>query len=191
MKVRMIEIVSYESQLITTWGEGCGSGGCHRAISVYAKGDPGQPSEELPWAPWDDPAIWPKACEYCGAAVPEGKGPTSGSKQPIWSSGQGRPQPGDMWWEPGHFKHPFHWDNETDPRGHLMVICPNGIQWDIDSRARNCTMKEDRTHRCWVRQGEPPNITVGKGGFTCSAGAGSIQAGDYHGFLRNGEFVSC
>ncbi len=30
---------------------------------------------------------------------------------------------------------------------------------------------------------------VDKNGLTCAAGAGSIQAGDYHGFLRDGEFT--
>jgi len=70
------------------------------------------------------------------------------------------------------------------------VILPNGIPWDIDSRAGNCALKDDRLHRCWVRTGEPPDVTVGKsGGPTCAAGAGSIQGGDWHGFLRNGELV--
>lgn len=32
-------------------------------------------------------------------------------------------------------------------------------------------------------------ITVDKNGTTCAAGAGSISAGPYHGFLRNGQLV--
>lgn len=68
----------------------------------------------------------------------------------------------------------------------LAVILPNGREWMIDAEASNCTRKGDRTHKCWVRHGEPPNITVGKDGETCDAGAGSIMAGDYHGFLRDG-----
>lgn len=69
----------------------------------------------------------------------------------------------------------------------LMVICPNGSPWNIDSRASNCTMPYDYSHRCWVRTGTPPKVTVDKGGHTCAAGAGSIMAygprdvGDYHG----------
>ena len=70
----------------------------------------------------------------------------------------------------------------------LYVILPNGKQWAIDGRASNCSMPEDSEHRCWVRHGEPPFITVDKNGNTCAAGGGSIQAGDYHGFLRNGVF---
>lgn len=70
----------------------------------------------------------------------------------------------------------------------LAVICPDGREWLIDGRANNCTMPQDNAHRCWVRHGTPPNITVDKDGLTCGAGGGSIQTPGYHGFLRNGEF---
>jgi hypothetical protein len=72
-----------------------------------------------------------------------------------------------------------------DDGPHLIVMTPGG-QWNIDSRASNCTLPYDYEHRCWVRHGEPPNITVDKQGLTCTAGAGSIQCGDYHGFLVAG-----
>lgn len=77
----------------------------------------------------------------------------------------------------------------TGPDGrYLIVICPNGQQWTVDGRASNCTMRDDETHRCWVRHGRPEDGTlhVDKNGHTCAAGAGSILAGDYHGFLHNG-----
>jgi hypothetical protein len=86
-------------------------------------------------------------------------------------------------------------DSDKGPDGRcLVVVCPNGCEWMIDGPASNCTMPQDRgpfssSHRCWVRHGEPPNITVDKAGRTCAAGAGSIQAGDYHGFLRDGAFT--
>lgn len=70
----------------------------------------------------------------------------------------------------------------------LCVMTPGGI-WRIDCRASNCTLPYDYEHRCWVRHGEPPNITVDKAGLTCAAGAGSIQVGSYHGFLRDGELT--
>jgi hypothetical protein len=95
--------------------------------------------------------------------------------------------PGAMWfaiWYPINFE----WQNEAGP--HLIVVLPNGRLWDIDDRANNCTLPNDATHRCWVRHGETPLVTVDKAGPTCAAGAGSIIAGDYHGFLRNGEFVN-
>ena len=76
------------------------------------------------------------------------------------------------------------------PDGHVLNVETPGGTWCIDSRARNCTMPDDKQHRCWVRHGEAPYITVDKNGLTCAAGAGSIMAGNYHGFLRNGELVS-
>lgn len=54
---------------------------------------------------------------------------------------------------------------------------------------KNCTMPYDYEHRCWVRHGEPPAITVDKQGHTCAAGAGSIQCGSYHGFLEDGALT--
>ena len=95
--------------------------------------------------------------------------------------------PGAMWYadwmlELGH-------DEWVGPDGHSLVVkCPNGTDWAIDSRASNCTLPNDSKHKCWIRHGTPPNITVDKNGLTCAAGAGSIQAGDYHGFLRAGQF---
>jgi hypothetical protein len=73
----------------------------------------------------------------------------------------------------------------------LTVKLPNGRSWNIDSEATNCTRKGVKSHRCWIRHGTPPDITVDKNGDTCAAGAGSIQAGDYHGFLRNGHLEVC
>ena len=106
-----------------------------------------------------------------------------------YNTKSGSPEPGDMFWL--EVTSPFfHWDNH--PGRELHVILPNGHEWNIDSRARNCTLPKERTHRCWVRKGTPPQITVSKGDAdnpSCTAGAGSIRAGDYHGFLRNGEFT--
>lgn len=81
------------------------------------------------------------------------------------------------------------WYRREGPDGiTLMVLLPNRREWNVDSEASNCTRKGDLSHYCWVRDGDPRqcNVTAGKDGDTCSAGAGSIQAGDYHGFLRNG-----
>jgi len=78
------------------------------------------------------------------------------------------------------------------PDGHsLVVVLPNGHQWHVDMRCSNCTMPNDNKHRCWVRHGDvrKGEITVDKNGRTCSAGAGSIQSGDYHGFLRDNHLV--
>ena len=99
-------------------------------------------------------------------------------------------KPGDMWYANVTWYHndkcPY-WDN-CDGK-HLMVVLPNGHQHDCDARASNCTMPEDRVHRCWIRHGTPPAVTIDKQGPTCAAGAGSIVRGGWHGFIRNGEFV--
>lgn len=92
--------------------------------------------------------------------------------------------PGAMWdaWWYGK------WSAGPDGK-HLIVKCPDGHEWFIDGPASNCTKKDDHVHRCWVRHGEPPMLTVDKNGVTCGAGAGSILTPKYHGFLRNGEFT--
>lgn len=61
--------------------------------------------------------------------------------------------------------------------------------WHIDGRASNCTMPQDKAHRCWVRHGVAPDFHVDKNGLTCQAGAGSIQTSGWHGFLHNGYLV--
>lgn len=76
------------------------------------------------------------------------------------------------------------------PDGHILAArCPDGTDWIIDGQASNCTQKDDAEHRCWVRHGTPPLITVDKDGRTCDAGAGSIQTAGYHGHLRDGVFT--
>lgn len=72
----------------------------------------------------------------------------------------------------------------------LCVVTPGGA-WHVDSRASNCTSPDDNVHKCWCRHGEIPNITVNKEGNTCTAGGGSIQIGEYHGHLINGELTNC
>lgn len=98
-----------------------------------------------------------------------------------------RPQPGDMFYitfAAGHCS-----EHEPPCERHLQVVCPDGSWWDIDGRANNCTLKDDKAHRCWVRHGDPPKVTVDKRGVTCGAGAGSIQTAKYHGFLKDGVFI--
>jgi hypothetical protein len=73
----------------------------------------------------------------------------------------------------------------------LMVKLPGDHDWIVDGPASNCTIPDDKVHKCWVRHGEAPNITVDKNGHTCNAGAGSIAIPGYHGFLRNGQLQEC
>ena len=81
-------------------------------------------------------------------------------------------------------------------RGHdgeaVACVLPTGRTWHIDSFASNCTLPNDKAHRCWVRHGSKPGVIhVDKQGLTCAAGAGSIAAPGFHGFLHNGELYSC
>jgi len=183
---------------------GRGRPGVHNAITPIgdvpelgawgAFGDVGDHPEER----------WPTSCRDCGAAVP----PVDRSVQVVgdswnevtrqvfterlYDTESGVPEPGDLYYtsfhDPGHCPY---WDN-CDGR-HLHGVVPNGDHWDIDSRCSNCTLREDRLHRCWVRSGTPEDGTlhVGKGGLTCAAGAGSIQTAGWHGFLHGMSWSAC
>lgn len=158
-------------------------------------------AEELFGKPADyPPDRWPTACNDCGMAIPEQVPMVLGAEgwhvvhqvfaDRLYDCPSGKPEAGDIYFihvhDPGACSY---WDNCDG--NHLYARVPNGEHWDIDSRAANCTLKEDRTHRCWVRTGKPDDgtIDVGKGGHTCSAGAGSIQTATWHGFLRNGTWI--
>ncbi len=131
------------------------------------------------------PEFYPKICDACGEPFGD-RGQYQLFRERNYNTRTGSPEIGDLFYR--DYSDYKIWDNETGP--HLIAVCPGGQQWDIDSRASNCGMKEDRLHRCWVRHGEPPLITVDKkGGLTCNAGAGSIKTSNWHGFLRNGQFM--
>lgn len=131
-----------------------------------------------------DDIMWPTHCEECGEPVP-----ADASKQVfnerLYDTPSGRLEPGCLYWITW-YPEGLYWDNHKGP--YLAAIVPSGDHWVIDSRASNCALPEDRLHRCWVRKGEPPNVHVDKEGLTCQAGAGSVIAGEWHGFLHNGEF---
>jgi hypothetical protein len=104
-------------------------------------------------------------------------------------------QPGDVYFNDAHDPTPeaakgygCPWDN-CDGKHLMCILPPDNHSWNIDGRCSNCTLKEERTHRCWVRHGDPSKGTlhVDKNGHTCDAGAGSIGVTGYHGFLHNGE----
>jgi hypothetical protein len=153
---------------------------------------------------------WPDACDGCGKTWGElGAEPRRQVfSDRLYDTEDGLLSPGCMFWADWehwedllssrtrdgktiHYKVPTScphgWSN-CDGR-HLHVITPDGHEWDVDGRASNCTLLEDQEHRCWIREGDPPNVTAGKSGRTCSAGAGSIQTPKWHGFMRGGRFV--
>lgn len=109
----------------------------------------------------------------------------------VWNTEDGNNNhPGDMFWADWmHYqdgKCPY-WDNCNNPKGHLVVVCPNGVAFDTDMRATNCNKLQDRLHRCWEKKGEPPLVTIG--GPLSDNGVGSIQCGNWHGYLRDGNLV--
>lgn len=143
-------------------------------------------------------AEWPTVCENCGAVAPVrgaprpavlgGRGPDVGhqvSVSRLYDTPSGEVEPGDVYEYRMHEPGECHYWDKCDGV-HLLAMTPNGESWDISSRASNCTMREDRQHRCWVVTGsaEAGTLTVGKGGLTCSAGGGSIQVTGWHGFLQ-------
>lgn len=134
---------------------------------------------------------WPTKCDHCGMVAPPNAVKQIFRKR-LYDTPSGELEPGCLFWADWYDckeRGKCHWGWTNCDGLHLMAVCPNGHEWDIDGRASNCTLPDDTTHRCWVRTGTPPIITVGKGGITCSAGAGSIMAGDYHGFLQDGYFT--
>lgn len=136
----------------------------------------------------DDPR-WPTRCACGYEFTPEDarqlftdliyRRPDTGEEMTIREAPAGA-----MWFAPwaDHFHQP--------QLAHTLAVkLPDGTEWQVDSQATNCPVKDDRRqekHHCWVIEGTPPDITAGKAGPTCNAGAGSIQSHGYHGFLRNG-----
>jgi hypothetical protein len=209
MKTRLITEVGTRAFLRVYWGTCPSPWGYHNAKKRLVDSSKVEDSE-LGGKPIDHGlAAFPTRCDQCAAEVPgdlpkkglDASGACGGEgvnyqvhHARLYDSPSGKPEPGDVFFrECGWMKNRgacANWDN-CDGR-HLIVILPNGWEWDADSRASNCTMKDDRTHRCWVRTGEPPNVTVGKTGNTCAAGAGSILTPDgWHGFLESGFLRSC
>lgn len=86
--------------------------------------------------------------------------------------------PGAMWladWLPAAFgSEPFKaLPEDVRKLGHLVVRLPGGHDWDVDTKASN--------GNGWTRTGLPPVVTA----------LPSILTPNYHGFLTNGELISC
>ena len=205
-KCRLIERNGTKVWLRVYWGDDCPScvggrsTGYHNAQVFLIENDIVNDNELGGDARDHSDKAWPTTCDHFSAQVPEDKLDRELPRdqrvhrqvfrKTRFNTTSGLPEPGDMFYVDffhGDDGHCFRWDNCTGP--HLYVILPNGDEWDVEGRASNCTLPKDRTHRCWVRHGEPPNVTVDKGGHTCRAGAGSIGSNDYHGFLQGGTLT--
>lgn len=144
--------------------------------------------------PHDDPR-WPTTCERCPYEFVEADEWQLSAHQEYAGGGHVF----TLFDAPAGAMYDAHWMPESW-RGSdgisLVVFCPQrsggrAQDWHVDSRAANCTKPDDTEHKCWVRHGDPRKepVTVDKDGVTCAAGAGSIQIGDWHGFLRGGLLV--
>lgn len=202
MKTRLIKVVATARREGILWkaSTACAEGSSwHRAeweiARVTGEADAGLPSADSSTIR----ARRPEAlCERCSAALADAVevSPFS-STGPVYDTPSSKPEPGSMFWATWYTCAEggtcfYRWANCKGD--HLIVVLPNGHQWDINSRASNCTMREDGLHRCWVRHGDPEKgepVHVDKSGVTCAAGAGSIGVPGYHGFLHNGELTSC
>ncbi len=195
LPARFIQHVGTTLHLLTSWtgGQVCTSGYKHHSIRVPVGTSEVPNDQELGGNTENfngDPR-WPTACDQCGALVPVHAHRTL-LRRMRYDTMSGDPEPCDLFYMPyGCARHEgkcmYGWDN-CDGQ-HLIAVLPNGRHWDIDSRASNCTLPNDRLHRCWRRHGTPPMVHVDKDGLTCAAGAGSIAVEDYHGFLHYGRFV--
>lgn len=192
MQTRFISHIGTRAYLRVYWSTNdnglCEGYGYHNSSTLLTASD----------KPWDhelggEVADHPResfgtACERCGAARPD-EANFMVSRKPLYDTASGNPEPGDLYyadWYGCAEGHGCVWGWTNCDGRHLFCILPTGEQWDIDGRANNCTMRDDKTHRCWIRHGEPPNVHVDKNGFTCAAGAGSIAVPKYHGFLHHG-----
>lgn len=158
------------------------------------------PHNEDGWAPPSSDPRWPTKCEACGELFTE-KDPFQEFGNCIYVHKETglrttlREAPAGAVWDATWISEDrteaqrgCAWMVGPDGRS-LVVRCPDGHDWIIDSRASNCTMPNEDTHWCWVRHGRPEDGTlhVDKNGHTCGAGAGSIQTPKWHGFLHHGD----
>lgn len=158
---------------------------------------------------------WPATCARCGhefdPVMPAERAEVLGAGRDNWQVAVDplylpeRPElAGDEFgWRdaPAGAMRSIRWSRRGPDGIALQIRCPRGDgsppgigdDWNVDSRANNCTLPDDDVHYCWVREGDvhayPPVVNVSKDGPTCAAGAGSILTPRWHGFLRNGRLV--
>ena len=202
MSVRcfLLEPTEIYVRKLRCWGGNAGSCALHgfHRVEVELERGAAIPTEEGQivgnvWAgmPGDDDPRWPQACSCGWPFGPEHRYRDQHMLYRRSDTGEllelNDAPPGAMWratWME-------EWYRGDDGRCYI-VRCPGGGDWMIDGPASNCGIPDDRhqeRHHCWIRHGEAPNFTVDKNGKTCSAGGGSIQTHNWHGFLRNGELV--
>jgi hypothetical protein len=157
---------------------------------------------------------WPDRCEKCGHAFSD-KAARQLFPSPLYMRASGEIMTlqeapvGAMWHAPWYEGIP----SLVGPDGKALIVrVPENHDWQVDGRASNCDSpckncgvaykdhnkaklcqkyEDANPHKCWIRHGEAPLITVDKRGNTCNAGAGSIMTDEWHGFLTNGVLKPC
>lgn len=174
---------------------------------------------EAPRTLAEDPR-WPVTCQHCDYTFqpedrrqdfrqPVYRRVDTGEEMELHAAPAGA-----MWFTEWMQQYP----QRCGPDGRYLTVRTPGGDWVVDGRASNCdspcvscgvpyllhfsggqhghdanacpNYEDARPHKCWVRHGDAPSITVDKNGVTCGAGAGSILAGSYHGFLRGGRLTA-
>lgn len=200
--VRYARIVGATSNPVAVWGgRGCHEGRSHRAVGPALHRGAPDDFGAMPGLAAVPEAVWAEmTCARCGERAPaDADRHIRGAR--VWDTPSGELEPGCLyrptWYEsadPTFMRNP-------DGSIHLHVMLPCGCHWNIDAEASNCTRPGDRTHKCWVRHGDPEDpqgertgvkFHVDKAGDTCAAGAGSIICGcrRYHGFLHHGALTA-
>ncbi len=141
---------------------------------------------------------WPAECDACGRPFNEDAEKQVNADLIYEGKGEGgkgrrftlREAPVGAMWDLFWFGDLPSW---TGKDGVSLAVMTPGGEWYVDGIASNCTDPKNENHKCWVRHGNPKTgeVHVDKNGQTCSAGAGSIQAKNYHGFLHHGYLTDC
>lgn len=189
MQVRFTKKISHQKII----GKYFGATGCNGYLCHYTKELVIEKGNNLSFtdSDFDKLVEIEDICHRCGCKPnSDDEIKTRSCIEPVYDTESGKLEPGCLFWNDWLPENTY-WDNHKG--AHLSVVLPNGRDWNIDSRASNCGLPNDRTHRCWCRHGEPEKgvIHVDKNGLTCNAGAGSIQIDNYHGFLHNNKFTGC
>jgi hypothetical protein len=133
-----------------------------------------------------EPGFFPNICHSCGVAAPEDANRAHFFGY-LYDTDTMMPEPGDLYfWEHDEGNCPAEWMPCNG--AHLIAVLPDGSERDLDGRDPRCAAPENSLHRCWIRKGDPPYLTVSKQGRTCGEGAGGITGSDWFGYLRNGYF---
>lgn len=168
---------------------------CHAKVFIgvfYTEYDEDGYSQTISPSVYDDDPRWPDRCEACGKPF------LLEDNWQVFTEELYRAEDGREWGVhdlPHGAMYDAKWLHDVEryvgPDGRALIcVVPNHHPWMIDGQATNCT-RPGEPHKCWIRHGEPPLLTVDKAGDTCSAGAGSIQTKEWHGFLRGGVLVEC